>query len=86
MSTAYDASSLNTDYGVGADWGSCNISVTDVDNYVKNVRIAVCWKGKGGRLVGEDLNLNGTLDASEDLNANNLIDSACVISSAVARR
>ncbi|MBI5554451.1 MAG: prepilin-type N-terminal cleavage/methylation domain-containing protein [Elusimicrobia bacterium] len=39
------------------------------------VVITVCWRAKDGRIIGEDTNLNGVLDAGEDMNANSELDS-----------
>jgi type II secretory pathway pseudopilin PulG len=40
------------------------------------VTVAVSWKQKNGRAYGEDKNLNGQIDAGEDLSpANNMLDS-----------
>jgi hypothetical protein len=36
--------------------------------------VVVCWR-QGNRVIGEDQNLNGVLDAGEDLNNNSMIDS-----------
>lgn len=41
---------------------------------LKRVRVVVCFKSRQ-RLVGEDKNLNGILEASEDINRNGRIDS-----------
>ncbi|HOY09200.1 MAG TPA: hypothetical protein PLB05_03890 [Candidatus Omnitrophota bacterium] len=49
------------------------------------IRIVACWRNQNGRVIGEDKNLNGTLDAGEDLDGNGLIDSPAVIESYVAR-
>ena len=48
-------------------------AVTD-PNLVQ-VKIAFCWKQPNGRVIGEDTNLNGVLNAGEDKNANGQIDS-----------
>lgn len=39
------------------------------------IGISVSWKQKGGRIIGEDDNLNGNLDAGEDDNGNGILDS-----------
>jgi prepilin-type N-terminal cleavage/methylation domain-containing protein len=41
---------------------------------LKQVRLVVCFKSKN-RLIGEDANLNGALNAGEDANANGRLDS-----------
>ena len=39
------------------------------------VMISFSWKERSGRIIGEDTNLNGTLDAGEDKNGNGQLDS-----------
>ena len=39
------------------------------------VKVLFCWRQSNRRIIGEDTNLNGTLDAGEDKNANNQLDS-----------
>jgi prepilin-type N-terminal cleavage/methylation domain-containing protein len=39
------------------------------------VKAVFCWRLADGRVVGEDRNLNGVLDAGEDKNGNQEIDS-----------
>ena len=39
------------------------------------VKVVFCWRLANGLVVGEDRNLNGVLDAGEDKNGNNEIDS-----------
>ena len=46
-----------------------------ISTHVWQVKGAYCWKLTGGRLIGEDKNLNGILDAGEDTNGNGQIDS-----------
>lgn len=47
-------------------------------------RIAVCWRNQNGRVIGEDLNLNGDLDTGEDANGNGKMDSLVVMESHIA--
>ncbi len=42
---------------------------------VKQITISVSYVMKNGRIIGEDTNLDGDLDAGEDQNANGRIDS-----------
>jgi prepilin-type N-terminal cleavage/methylation domain-containing protein len=44
------------------------------------VDIVVSFQYKNGRIVGEDLNLNGVLDAGEDANGNGVLDSPVKLS------
>ncbi|MDP8266247.1 MAG: prepilin-type N-terminal cleavage/methylation domain-containing protein [Candidatus Aceula meridiana] len=52
------------------------------------VKAVVCWEDKYGRIIGEDANLNGALDAGEDTpgEENNEIDSIASLVSMVAKR
>lgn len=86
VSTSYNAASLATAYSVPANWGSCAVTITNINNDLKYVRMVVCWRDRGNRRIGEDFNLNGVLDSGEDSNNNGLIDSPCVLYSAVARK
>jgi prepilin-type N-terminal cleavage/methylation domain-containing protein len=59
------------------------VNGTDNPNLL-NVRAVICWRQKNGRIIGEDINLNGRLDTGEDLNSNGLIDSPCILTTAIA--
>ncbi len=50
------------------------------------VIVSICWRQKGGRIIGEDSNLNGDLDAGEDANGNNQLDSPVRLVTLMARR
>jgi prepilin-type N-terminal cleavage/methylation domain-containing protein len=57
---------------------SAQIRVRDVDNeaagvLVAELRVIVCWRS-AGRIIGEDANFNGVVDAGEDLNGNGVFD------------
>lgn len=49
------------------------------------VSVDVCWPQKN-RIIGEDANLNGILDAGEDKNGNGKIDSSVEVTTRVANR
>ena len=58
--------------------GLNGIGKTYVDNSNPNhlvVTLSFSWQERNGRVIGEDKNLNGTLNAGEDLNGNGQIDS-----------
>ena len=62
--------------------GIDGIGVTYVDDSVPNIleiTNSFCWQESNGRLIGEDTNLNGVLDAGEDDNGNGIIDSPVMI-------
>ncbi|MFH1867900.1 MAG: prepilin-type N-terminal cleavage/methylation domain-containing protein [Candidatus Omnitrophota bacterium] len=47
--------------------------------------ISVCWNQRN-RIMGEDANLNGALDAGEDANGNGTIDSPVQLTTRIAQR
>jgi len=49
--------------------------VDDTNPRLLKITIPFCWKQPSGRIVGEDTNLNGQVNGSEDKNANGLLDS-----------
>ena len=54
------------------------IGVSDVDSSnpeLLEVTVTFCWRQKNGRIIGEDLDLDGVLDGGEDTNGNGIIDS-----------
>jgi hypothetical protein len=58
--------------------GVTGIGVVYVDNSnpkLLEVKVVFCWRMKGGRVMGEDTNLNGVLNTGEDKNGNGKIDS-----------
>ena len=63
----------------------CAVYVDDTDPEFLLVTISVCWR-QGNRVVGEDANLNGGLDAGEDTNGNGIIDSTVELITQVANR
>jgi len=62
------------------------VYVDDANPELLLVTVSVCWR-QGNRIIGEDINLNGTLDAGEDtIIANNIIDSPVELITRVANR
>lgn len=64
-------------------------AVIQVDDTVytdalKRVRIVACFRSRN-RLIGEDLNLNGDLDAGEDTNGNARLDSPVEVVTLIVR-
>jgi hypothetical protein len=49
------------------------------------VRLVGCWRQKSGRVVGEDTNLDGTLQQSEDSDNDNVMDSPAEIVTFLSR-
>jgi prepilin-type N-terminal cleavage/methylation domain-containing protein len=68
----YNAVSFNP--GVGnASRAVSYISTADPDLY--EITVTVAWRQNNGRIIGDDKNLNGVLDAGEDPDGNNMLDS-----------
>lgn len=61
------------------------VYVDDTDPEFLLVTVSVCWR-QGDKIVGEDLNLNGDLDAGEDTNSNLRIDSTVELITQVVNR
>jgi len=51
------------------------VYVDDTNPELLEVTVSVCWQ-QVLRVIGEDKNLNGVLDAGEDTNGNGKIDSS----------
>ena len=64
--------------------GIVEVDSSDPDLLV--VTITICWRQKGDRVVGEDANLNGVLDAGEDTNGNGRLDSPAQVVTLISRR
>ncbi len=69
-----DGESINVSYPSGIAANPLEIVIT------------VCWREKGSRIMGEDSNLNGSLDAGEDDNGNNRLDSPAQLVTLLAER
>jgi type II secretory pathway pseudopilin PulG len=63
----------------------CAVYVDDTDPEFLLITISVCWR-QGNKVIGEDANLNGALDAGEDINGNSIIDSTVELVTQVANR
>lgn len=52
------------------------VSYVDASNPdLLQVTVTFCWRQKSGLRVGEDTDLDGVIDAGEDVNANGMLDS-----------
>lgn len=65
----------NTTFTANGLNGRGVVYVNNSNSKLLQIKVVFCWKQPNGRLVGEDSNLNGVLDAGEDKNANGQIDS-----------
>ena len=61
------------------------VYVDDSNPELLKVTISVSWK-QGNSVVGEDTNLNGTLDAGEDSNGNGILDSPVELTTLIVNR
>ncbi len=55
-------------------------------NRLLKIKVTCCWKEKGGRIIGEDKNLNGQLDIGEDINGNGELDSPVKLVTYIANK
>lgn len=68
--------------------GSVGVVYVDdtIDPEFLDITVSVCWR-QGNRVIGEDSNLNGTLDPGEDtMVVNGIIDSTVELKTQVANR
>lgn len=92
----YNYSNIVSDYSQGGSPGDIFslsqldgvgiISLNNSNPELLEVEITACWQEKGRRIIGEDINLNGVLDADEDKNANGKIDSPASLITLIAQR
>ncbi len=77
-----------------AEFGFDSIAISDArgvyiissyNNDLKRATVSISYKIKGNRVMGEDANLNGVLDAGEDLNGDNRLSSPVELSTVIAR-
>lgn len=71
--------------------GSCTIYIKEIDpqgDDLKEARVLVCWRQRIGRIVGEDLDLDGQPDTTEYEGGvhTDELDSPCEIEAAFAKR
>lgn len=62
------------------------VYVDNSDSDLLEITISVCWRQRGNRIIGEDLDLDGSLDAGEDSNANGIIDSPAQLITLITQR
>lgn len=62
------------------------ISINNSNPNLLQVFISVSWMTRSNRVIGEDKNLNGVLNAGEDSNANGRLDSPGQIATLMAQR
>jgi len=65
----------NTTFTIAGLNGRGVIYVDNSNSRLLEVKAVFCWRLTDGRIVGEDINLNGVLNSGEDKNGNAQIDS-----------
>lgn len=77
----------DTTFGVaGIEEAEGRVDVDNTNPDLLEITVTVCWKQVGGRVIGEDLNLDGDLDTGEDSNGNGQLDSPVQIITLMAKR
>lgn len=62
------------------------IGITKIDSSnpdVLVITLSFSWRQGNGRIIGEDLNLNGQINSGEDTNNNGILDSPAKISTSI---
>ena len=62
------------------------VEVDSINPDLYRITITISWRQKGGRIFGEDTNLNGAFEAGEDVNENGRLDSPVRLVTLIARR
>ena len=93
---SYDYGSIAADYASGGSQGNTfslsqltgtGVIYIDSSNAdLLEVEIVVSWQNKYGRIIGEDIDLDGALDSGEDVDGNNKLSSIATLVSLIAAR
>ncbi|MCR4337382.1 MAG: hypothetical protein NUV91_06205 [Candidatus Omnitrophica bacterium] len=75
----------NTGFAVTGMSARGAIDVDDTNAEMLKISVDVSWKQKNGRLLGEDQDLDGAIDAGEDVNNNGILDSPVQIVTHIAQ-
>jgi Tfp pilus assembly protein PilV len=60
--------------------------VNNINSSMLEVTATFSWTQKGGRIVGEDRNLNGQINGGEDINSNGILDSPVTLTTYIYDR
>ena len=60
-------------------------TIDSLSNDLRRATIAISYSIKGGRIIGEDTNLNGALDGGEDINNDGRLSSPVEATTIIAR-
>jgi len=66
--------------------GTGKIYISNANPDLLEIEVVVSWQEKDDRVIGEDQDLDGVLDAGEDINGNSQLDSTARIITYLARR
>ena len=90
---AHNFSSIEVDYDdisfpLTTSLNGMGVSYVDASNPdLLEITVTVCWRQSRGRVVGEDTNLNGSLDAGEDVSPlNSMLDSPAQVKTYIVSR
>lgn len=61
------------------------VYIDDTNPDLLEATVSVCWR-QGSKIIGEDADLDGVLDAGEDANGNGIIDSPVELTTLIANR
>ncbi len=75
----------NTFTATGLD-GIGLVRIDSSDPELLGIEVLVFWQDKYGRIIGEDTDLDGTLDSGEDINSNSKLDSPITLVTKFTRR
>ena len=64
--------------------GVIDVDSTNAD--LLEIKIVASWQNKYGRIIGEDLNLDGVLDAGEDTDGDGALSSIATLMTKIASR
>ncbi|MBU4312687.1 MAG: prepilin-type N-terminal cleavage/methylation domain-containing protein [Candidatus Omnitrophica bacterium] len=79
-STTFEVAGLSNSDSEGV------VEVNNTNPDLLRISVTICWQQKGDRIFGEDSDLDGALDAGEDVNGNDQLDSPAKLVTLIARR
>jgi type II secretory pathway pseudopilin PulG len=83
--TTYNGTSFNPN-GFSSGEAKGAISINNSNPNLLQVYVSVSWRTRSSRVIGEDKNLNGVLNAGEDSNANGRLNSPAEIATLMGQR
>lgn len=83
--TTYNGGVFFTTLPSGAMRTEATVVVGSNGNLI-DLRIVACWRQRAGRIIGEDRDLDGQLDAGEDANGNGKLDSPVELNTSISKK